>query len=168
MYNAASLSLNPYVDGMNKAKDFITSAKNDMTTFLGHDIMTDPRIRHFFMMKDATLIPDNDKTRYMRLGGNGIEREYQNRVRDGVKLPSVENIIKGEPVTYSPKEQKRQKQSGGYQKNNNSYEGRYQRNFNNQGKKCFDKESSETKYKDNASLGNYPFANFDLNNGKKR
>ena len=91
------------------------------------------------------------------------KKEYQNRVRDKVKLPTVEDIIKGKDVMYAPKEQKKQNQSGGYQKNNNSYGGKNQRNYNNQGKKRSERDTSETKYKDNGSLGNFPFAKIDLN-----
>ena len=117
MYGTDKLSLKPYCEAAEDVADYINKAKQDMTKFLGHDVMEDPRIIHFLMMKDVTRMPDKDKVRYMTLQG----REYQNRVKDLVKLQTVQEVIEGKPVTYEEKEKpNKNRSSGGFSKNNNS------------------------------------------------
>lgn len=103
MYRSTALSLNPY--DLDFADKYIEFAKTAMTTFLGQDVMANARIKHFFMMKDATKILDNDKTRYMSIEEKD-GKEYQNRVRDKVMLPSVEDVVNGKPIMYERNKKK--------------------------------------------------------------
>lgn len=112
MYQSDSLCLNPYRDSVSRADDYVKAAKDDMTAFLGHDVMSDPRIKHFLMMKDTTRIPDSQRTKYMSIDA----KEYQNRLRDLVKLPTVEDVIEGKPVMYT-RRQNSKNGSGGNKRN---------------------------------------------------
>jgi CRISPR-associated protein (TIGR03986 family) len=102
MYGDDILSIDPYIDMTDKAKDYIKAAKDDMTAFLGRDVMTMPRIRDFLLMKDTTKIPDSEDTRYMRISvkvENGKDyNEYQKRDNNVVKLPTVKEVVERKPL----------------------------------------------------------------------
>lgn len=103
MYQSAVLSLNPYDSDSPDA--YIESAKKAMTTFLGHEVMEDARIKHFFMMKDATRILDNDQTRYMSIE----KKEYQKRVHDSVMLPSVKDFSNKKSIMNKAQKKKKER-----------------------------------------------------------
>lgn len=94
LYDGANLCLQPYTEEKGKAGFYIKAAKEDMTRFLGRDIMKVPQIRDFFLMKDSKKIPDNEATRYMTIAN----REFQNRERKQEMLPSIDKVIKETPA----------------------------------------------------------------------
>ena len=98
LYNGNSLCLQPYKPekGTKIYKKFIQMAKDDMTCFVGSDIMNVPQIRDFLDMKDPEKIPPNSRTRYMSLDQN--KKEYQKRNAKKIRLPSVDDVIKGNPI----------------------------------------------------------------------
>ena len=100
LYNGKSLCLQPYKPEKEtkKYKKYIQRAKDDMTRFVGSDIMNMPQIRDFLDMKDSEKIPPKCRTRYMSLD-NG-KREYQERNAKKIQLPSVDDVIKGSPIMY--------------------------------------------------------------------
>jgi CRISPR-associated protein (TIGR03986 family) len=120
-----SLSLSPYEDSTDKADDFVKSAKDDMTAFLGQDVMQNQRIKHFLLMKDATKIPPDEKTRYMSLsavvpGNPKTVNEFSKR--DGkiiVKLPTVEEVVEGKPLKAVERSKAYANNGGGHNKGNN-------------------------------------------------
>ena len=57
-------------------------------------------VKTFFKMHDGSSIPENDKIRYMSID----KREYQNRVRDNVALPSVDEVLSGKGTQKSNKD----------------------------------------------------------------
>lgn len=89
LYGTEQFCLQPYGEETAYIKQYIKKAKQDMSDFLGHDIMTDPRIKDFFAMKE--VIP-SERTRYMKL------EEYQKRVTDNVKLPAVQDVKQGKKI----------------------------------------------------------------------
>ncbi len=92
LYGGHTLCMNPYRDETDKKDAYISEIKEELSRRLGRDIMGEPGIRDFFLMKDTAKIPHSDRTRYMELG------EYQSRVRDLVCLPGVEDVIEGKPA----------------------------------------------------------------------
>lgn len=61
--------------------------KEEVNRFLGTRTIDElPHIKDFFRMKDSSLIPDNDKTRYMSID----EGEYQSR---NTPLPEVSDVV---------------------------------------------------------------------------
>lgn len=101
LYQTSGLCLKPY-EGciekcIEKAEHYIRVAKDDMTKFLGHDVMSDTRIRDFFMMKDASGIPDKETTRYMSID----HKEYQHRVNESVMLPTVKEVVEGKTCKHT-------------------------------------------------------------------
>lgn len=92
LYGGHTLCMNPYRDETDKKDAYISEIKEELSRRLGRDIMGEPGIRDFFLMKDTAKIPNSDRTRYMELG------EYQSRVRDLVCLPGVEDVIEGKPA----------------------------------------------------------------------
>jgi hypothetical protein len=99
MYGNDILSINPYAESNDKSQEYIKAARDDMSAFLGRDVMDTPRIKNFFLMKDTTKIPSNEETRYMRINyidENGFKcYEYQNRVKNLQKLPTVSDVVEG-------------------------------------------------------------------------
>lgn len=106
MYNSANLLLKPYdTQDLKECDSYIMKAKEEMTKFLGFDIMKHERVKQFFMMKDAMNIPDNEKTRYMSIE----KREYQWRVSKRVTLPLVEDVLNPESIATCGKYKKSDK-----------------------------------------------------------
>ena len=65
----------------------IKAYKEEVNRFLGTGTIDElPHIKDFFRMKDSSLIPDNDKTRYMSID----EGEYQSR---NTPLPEVSDVV---------------------------------------------------------------------------
>lgn len=145
LYQTSGLAVNPYEDCTEKAKDYIRMAKADMTAFLGHDVMTDTRIRHFFMMKDASRIPNEEATQYMSID----HKDYQRRMQADVMLPTVEDVMTGKPFKHT------------LEKRNNHYSGG-RKNAGGKGKQNHGKSENHQN-----SLGYCPFANINLNGDKK-
>lgn len=82
-----SLDMNPFkcidIDGA------IEEYKKEIGRFLGDKSIDElPHIKEFFLMKDSKNIPDNEKTRYMKIDA----KEYQSRKQ---VLPSIESVIRG-------------------------------------------------------------------------
>jgi hypothetical protein len=117
MYGNNGLSIKPYKDKIDNPENYIQCAKDDMSSFLRRDIMTMPRIKNFFLMKDTTKIPSKEKTRYMSF--NHIEptgekcNEYQDRVKKLQKLPTVSDVIEGKPLQYTKSNNKTVRQNKG-------------------------------------------------------
>jgi hypothetical protein len=96
-----------------------------MTAFLGQDVMQNQRIKHFLLMKDATKIPPDEKTRYMSLsavvpGNPKTVNEFSKR--DGkiiVKLPTVEEVVEGKPLKAVERSKAYANNGGGHNKGNN-------------------------------------------------
>lgn len=100
LYNGDSLCLQPYKPEKEteKYKKYIQMAKDDMTRFVGSDIMLAPQICDFLDMKDPEKIPPSGRTRYMSIQRN--KNEYQERNAKKIQLPSVDDVIKGNPIIY--------------------------------------------------------------------
>lgn len=127
LYSPAAFCLDPYgeeADQTGKKDQYIQRAKDEMTEFLGRDVMSEPGIRDFLLMKDAGKIPPKERTRYMKMQ----DREYQSRVRDGIRLPSVESVIRGDKVQM-PQNRNGGKRGYGNQQRQNGNGGK--RNFGN-------------------------------------
>lgn len=151
MYSAESLSLDPYADQLEKAEEYIRAGKEDMTKFLGHNVMEDPRIKQFFMMKDASNMPKNDKTRYMSLQ----KKEYQSRVSNLAKLPTVEDVVAGRPAKIGKTD--RGGQGGNPRGGQGGSRDRLSGSRSGQGngkKPSSGKERAESVYKDSGSFSN--------------
>lgn len=85
-YKADTLILDPYtkVDNINKYIDDYKNYVKDRMQI--DDIMSNPSIYSFFLMKDSTKIPSKSYIRYMDINNH----EYQNRK----PLPSAEDVVK--------------------------------------------------------------------------
>lgn len=120
LYSSDSLCLDPYQDQKEQCEEYIGKAKQDMTAFVGKDIMEYPPVRNFLWMKNAKEIPADDQTRYMHLGDKqkGQSSEYQDRQRDQEMLPTI-GVVLG-------KEKKKATSSNkhvGYGNGNGGYKG---------------------------------------------
>ncbi len=89
LYDCQSLCLDPYQDETSQKDAYISAIKEELSQMLGRDVMKEPTIKDFLLMKDTGKIPLKDRTRYMELP------EYQGRVRDLVCLPSAEDVVEG-------------------------------------------------------------------------
>lgn len=144
LYQMSGLCLKPYDGCIEKAEYYIRAAKDDMTEFLGHDVMSDTRIRDFFMMKDASKIPDKETTRYMNIDHG----DYQHRVNESVMLPTVKEVVEGKPCKHT------------IGKTDNNRSGKKNKGGS-KGKRSQSKSASNQE-----SLGYRPFANIILNGDK--
>lgn len=63
--------------------------KEEMKKWLGKKIEEMRSIKSFLLMKDARIIPDREKTRYMSIKN----KEYQKRVQKRCPLPTIEKVI---------------------------------------------------------------------------
>ena len=111
LYGTGSLCLDPYQDKTEKEKEgYIAKAKEEMADFLkagGIGQITElPGFKELFLMKDSREVLPEEKTRYMRLGGKSEDKEYQNRIRDESKLPTVEEVIKGKQAAGEYRDKK--------------------------------------------------------------
>lgn len=87
---ACSLFLDPYEDLDIDA--MISAYKRHIMKYNGNrDIMQLPLIRDFFAMKDSTMIPDSEATKYMNLD------QFQEQTRTKTPLPSPMNVIASNP-----------------------------------------------------------------------
>lgn len=144
LYWTSGLCLKPYDGCIEKAEYYIRAAKDDMTEFLGHDVMSDTRIRHFFMMKDASKIPDKKTTQYMSID----RKDYQHRVNESIMLPTVKEVVEGKPCKHT------------IGKTDNNRSGKKNKGGS-KGKRSQSKSAGNQE-----SLGYLPFANINLNGDK--
>ena len=94
LYGSDSLCLEPYQDQKNRCSEYIEKAKQDMTRFLGRDVMTYSPVRDFFWMKNADEIPDDAKTHYMSIdpryqNNEKLPSEYQERTSKQIPLATI-------------------------------------------------------------------------------
>lgn len=89
LYGSDSLCMKPYQDETSQKDVYISGIKEELSRLLGREIMKEPRIKDFFMMKNAGSIPSNERTKYMEL------QEYQPRVTNLVCLPGVKDVVEG-------------------------------------------------------------------------
>lgn len=157
MYDSDSLSLKPYSDMDDCIDDYIRIAKDNMTGFIGRDVMSCPSVKHFFMMKDADNIPGNDKTRYMSLDS----REYQNRVSKSVMLPTVEDVIDSKQIMV-PDNKNRNSEKPGNGKNRS-----YGKNSGHKGNNVSSRETYDTVHHDTDSDSSNEMMSKILNAGFK-
>lgn len=96
-YKLDSLDLEPFTDI--EIEEMIDIYKDKMKKYLGgKEIDELPHIKEFFYMKEATLIPEKEKIRYMSIerkieGRDKKVNEYQNRKK---VLPSIEEVVEKE------------------------------------------------------------------------
>ena len=91
MYSSTTLDFQPYKElpSISEAiENWIQLYKNQISLKLGKDkdIMDEPSIRQFLLMKDGSKLPDNKKIRYMSVG-NG---DYKKRKK---RLPFPEEVL---------------------------------------------------------------------------
>lgn len=90
-----TLCLEPFCEI--KVEQAIARYQKEINQYLGgRKIEELPHIQDFFIMKDAAQIPDDEKTRYMRIdktGKNG-KGEYQTRRKNNQALPSIEFVAR--------------------------------------------------------------------------
>lgn len=128
LYEKTNLCMNPYQDETHSAKSYILAAKEEMTAFLGYDVMKQKGVKELLLMKDSTKIPSEEKTRYMRLDGKkGEKSEYQKRANLGIKLQEAEEIIQGKELVYQKKQNSGNPNKRSERKNN---DGRNERRKN--------------------------------------
>lgn len=86
------LDLDPFrYWGSDEINDCIQYYKDTVSQCLPKGTIDDlPHIQEFFMIKDGTNIPDDEKTRYMSLE----KREYQDRVCNKQSLSTISQIVK--------------------------------------------------------------------------
>lgn len=109
LYSDSEFCLNPYEPRTDKKDQYINLAKEEVIRFLGKDIQDEKRLREFFLMKDASKIPDGRRTRYMKLN------EYQGRVNNKAQLPEVGEVVRGD--TEQHYRQKKNDSQKPYEKN---------------------------------------------------
>lgn len=88
-YMANSLELEPFepIEIEKAIKDY----KDTINQFTGSVPIDEmPQIKEFFVMKDSTKIPSENKTRYMNLD------EYKRQIQTKSVLPSIQEVIKGQ------------------------------------------------------------------------
>lgn len=102
LYGSDSLCMKPYQDETSQKDVYISGIKEELSRLLGREIMKEPRIKDFFLMKDAGSIPPKDRTRYMDIN----LREYQSRVTNLVCLPGVKDVVEGNAVVVQKDEKK--------------------------------------------------------------
>lgn len=121
LYGGESFCMNPYKNETDQKDVYIAGTKDEMSRLLGRDIMKEPAIRDFFLMKDSKRVPSKDKTRYMDMD----QREYQNRVTSLVCLPTVEDVVEGKKIFVQNNERKDFKDRKDNNRNygNSSYQG---------------------------------------------
>lgn len=91
----ADLEVNPMVEKTETdVAELIETYKECVNAELGIKRIDDLQsIRDFFAMKDATCIPDNKDTRYMRLGDKYTDKEYQIRMNKKIPLKKVADVV---------------------------------------------------------------------------
>lgn len=71
----------------------IESYKTEINKHLGKKTIDElPHIRDFFIMKDSEKIPDNKRTRYMKIKNEKDENEFQKRKKP---LPTIRSVSEG-------------------------------------------------------------------------
>ena len=120
LYGSDSLCLDPYEDQKEQCEAYIGKAKQDMTAFVGYDIMKYPPVRDFLWMKNSKEIPADDQTRYMHLGDkkSGQINEYQERKKKQEVLPTI-GVVLGKEKKKATSSNKQ----GGYGNGNGGYKG---------------------------------------------
>ena len=136
LYGSDSLCLEPYQDQKNRCSEYIEKAKQDMTRFLGRDVMTYSPVRDFFWMKNADEIPDDAKTHYMSIdpryqNNEKLPSEYQERTSKQIPLATIGVVMGMEKGNNSNPGQK--KPGSGGKKNENN-QNRNENNKNRSGK----------------------------------
>ena len=78
--------MNHYIETYKKKMGLFLSAESKKNITIDEL----PHIQEFFMIKDATMIPVDDKTKYMSLE----KKEYQSRIRNKQALDTIRQVAK--------------------------------------------------------------------------
>lgn len=111
LYKSHSLCMEPYQDETSQKDTYISGIKEELSRMLGRDIMRDPRITDFLLMKDIRKVPPEGRTRYMELS------EYQSRVTNQICLPPVADVVEGKEILVT--ESGKRGSGGGWGNNKN-------------------------------------------------